>query len=255
MPYPLAAARGGHTRNPAAGNGLLNNLVAYWGLDEAGGANNALDKHTNGLTLTQQTSPGSATGLVYAGARTLVGGEDWGFERFDRVAGSDFSGADVDFSFAAWVYVTTLRSWTHYICQSGDDEHGYFLQQNGSQQFRFCVGTGTAQVVVTASNYGTIQTNTWIFIVCWHDAANDQIGIQVDNGTANTAAHSAGVAAGDIDLFVVGSRPNGWYSPTCRIGPVCAWRSTGGGGGVLSAAQKTALYNSGNGLAYASFTT
>lgn len=26
----------------AAGNGLLNNLIAYWALDEAAGANNAL---------------------------------------------------------------------------------------------------------------------------------------------------------------------------------------------------------------------
>jgi hypothetical protein len=43
-----------------------------------------------------------------------------------------------------------------------------------------------------------------------------------------------------------------WFSG--RIGPVAMWKSAPGGGGVLTAAQRTALWNGGAGLAYADFT-
>ncbi len=35
-----------------------------------------------------------------------------------------------------------------------------------------------------------------------------------------------------------------------RIGPTMFWKSAAGGGGVLTAAQRTALYNGGAGLRY-----
>lgn len=52
----------------ATGNGLLNNLLAFWQFDEASG--NALDASGNGQTLTVSGGPGSGTGVV-AGSRTF----------------------------------------------------------------------------------------------------------------------------------------------------------------------------------------
>lgn len=53
--------------SPVTGNGLLNNLLAFWEFDEASG--NALDSSGNGHTLTATGTPGSGTGVV-AGSRT-----------------------------------------------------------------------------------------------------------------------------------------------------------------------------------------
>ena len=86
-----------------AGNGLLTNLAAYWGLDEAGGANNALDKHTNALTLTQVASPGSASGIVYARARAFDGINNY----FYRASETLLQSGDIDFAIAAWVFLTS----------------------------------------------------------------------------------------------------------------------------------------------------
>ena len=43
-------------------NGLLNNLVAYWALDEAAGANDALDKHSNALNVDADAFTGQRSG-------------------------------------------------------------------------------------------------------------------------------------------------------------------------------------------------
>ena len=84
-------------RRAATGNGLLTNLVGYWGLDEAAGANNALDKHSNALTLTQTGSPGSAAGKVYAGSRTFDGSG----QQFSRASATSLQMGDLDFAIAA----------------------------------------------------------------------------------------------------------------------------------------------------------
>lgn len=54
---------------------------------------------------------------------------------------------------------------------------------------------------------------------------------------------------------MVGARSNYVESWIGRVGPTMFWKSAAGGGGVLTAAQRTALYNGGAGLAYANFTT
>ncbi len=65
-------------------------------LNEAAGANNALDLHTNGLTLTQTSSPGSDTGKVYSTARTF----DGAFDYFTRNSETLLQTGDVDFTIA-----------------------------------------------------------------------------------------------------------------------------------------------------------
>lgn len=248
----------------AANNGLLNNLVAYWPLNEAAGANDALDLHTNALTATQVSSPGSDTGQVYAGARTLDGSADY----FTR-AGDDalLSMGDVDMTLAVWLYLdskTPSEAWAISKYRFSDNNREYFLGWlKSSDRFRWIVsGNGASVTSISSDTFGAPATGTWYLVTCWHDSVANTINISVNNGTADSAAHTTGIHDG-ISRFSIGTIYNlsgpptgasflGWNG---RIGPVAMWKSAAGGGGVLTAAQRTALYNGGAGLAYAAFTT
>jgi hypothetical protein len=247
---PVAARGHIYKPPPAAGNGLLNNLIGYWGLDEAAGANNALDKHSNALTLTHAASPGSSTGKVYAGARTLNGST----QSFSRTSETLLQSGDVDYTLAAWVYLSAVNinhaivsKYVPYI----DEEFILYYNYNDwapAPYFTWIFGGG----VVRATSFGAASANTWYLVVAWHDSVANQLGISV-NGTENTASYSAGVTVTGA-AFRVGLE-NTIYPFSGRIGPVSLWKSAGGGGGVLNSTKRTTLYNAGAGLAYASFTT
>lgn len=243
------AARGRVYKPGTVSNGLLNNLIAYWALDEASGANNALDKHSNGLTLTQANSPGSATGKVYSGARTLNGSN----QSFSRTSETLLQTGDVDVTFAAWVYLSSV-SINHAIINKYvpyvNEEFVLYYNYNDwypAPYFTWIFGSG----VVRATDFGAASANTWYLVIAWHDAANNQLGISV-NGTETTTSYSSGVTATSA-AFQLGLE-NTVYPLSGRIGPVAMWKSTAGGGGVLTSTKRTALYNAGAGLAYANFT-
>jgi hypothetical protein len=253
MPYPVAAVRG-HIYKPAsvASNGLLNSLVSYWGLDEAAGANNALDKHSGARTLTQNASPGSAAGKVYSGARTFNGSTQY----FSRASETSLQAGDNDLTWAAWVYLTSNTT-NQFIISKWNSQTEYLLYYNYNDwegpYWTMIIRHATDVLPVRANTAGAASTGTWYLVMCWHDATANQIGISVNNGTADTVAHTTGLVT-STEAFCIGGGASGYYS-TARIGPVMMWKSTAGNGGILSAAKKTALYNAGAGLAYASFTT
>lgn len=258
---PIAAVRGRAVVPRVAGNGLLNNLIGYWGLDEAGGANDALDKHNGARTLTQTGSPGSAAGKVYAGARTFDGASDY----FSRAHETALQVGDNDVTWAAWVYLDTVSANQSIIGRwySGGSSREYLVFYNYNDSgpgncFTIAVnptGSGTTERAF-ATNHGAASTGTWYLVIAWHDAINNQIAISVNDGTPNTQSYSSGVYAGTSDLGV-GVRLTGSVVVLLagRLGPIAMWKSTAGNGGVLTSDQRTALYNSGAGLPYASFTT
>lgn len=246
---PVALKR----RRAAAGNGLLNNLVAYWPLSEAGGANNAIDLHTNALHLTQNSSPGSDTGKVYAGARTFNGSTRY----FSRASEAALSLGNVDYTIAAWVFLSVKIS--GFIACKGNALDGadwdYAISYlDSADRMRLSIGNGTGLSSVLAENYGAPDVNTWMLIIAQHDAASKAIYISVDNGTLNSASYM-GIHDTTTKIFAIGAlsdySDNRWNG---RIGPVAMWKSAPGGGGVLTAAQRAALWNGGAGLAYAEFT-
>ncbi len=238
----------------APGNGLLNNLVAYWGLDEAGGANNGLDKHSNGLTLTQNGLPGSSTGLVYAGARTFNGSSQY----FARSSETLITLGPTDHTVAAWLYLSS-KSATIFALGKANASDGAdwdydinYLQTTDRMRWR--IGDG-ALVAVSANNFGAVPTGQWLLVIGWHDTTAKKIYISVNNGTADEASYT-GTRDTTTKQLSIGAlsdlASNRWNG---RIGPVMMWKSTAGNGGVLTAAQRTALYAAGSGLAYSAFTS
>ena len=237
----------------AAGNGLLNALIAYWPGNEANG--NALDLHTNALHLNDIATVTSNPGLVYATARQYTAAN---LEYHTRV-GDDapLSAGDLDFTLAAWCYLDSkipaaVQSIASKFGPSG--QRGYVLYyRQTSDSFEFQVSNnGTATTTRTAATLGSPALAAWYLTICWHDSTGDTINIQVNDGAVDSTAYALGVfdntAPFQIGAYNVSSVWSG------RIGPTMFWKSAAGGGGVLTAAQRTALYNAGAGLPYASFT-
>ena len=228
---------------------LETSLRAYWKLEEVSGTRDDAFSTNN---LTDNNTVTQAVGKVGSAAQLTATNQEW----LSVADNPDLSGGDVDFSIACWAYLDskgTLRG----LVVKGDWNNGigweYLLEYNSnSDRFKFSVRntSDTATASVQADSLGSPSLATWYFIVAWHDSTANTINIQVNNGTVDSTAHSGGVNDSNKD-FVLGS-----YMPTGggfvwdgRIDEVGFWKK------VLSAQEKTDLYNGGSGQTFISVTT
>jgi|GEM_PF-1875776 len=228
--------------NPDTGGTLTDDLVAYWKLDEASGTR--IDV-VGANDLTDNNTVGQATGIVNDAAQFVAANSEY----LDIADNADLSMGDISFSLALWVYFDTkpisaspIGKWNQV-----DDQREYRLRYigGGTDRLQFEVSStgGGGLSSVNADNFGSPSTGEWIFVVCWHDATGDAIGIQVNNGTANTAAHTGGVFDG-TSRFALGANVSGgspinpWDG---RIDETGVWKR------VLNTQEKTDLYNGGAG--------
>lgn len=236
----------------AVGNGLLNALIAYWPGNEAAG--NALDLHANALHLTDTNTVTSAAGLVYPTARQYTAASA---ERHTRPADDAFlSTGDVDFTIAAWANFDSFGAMRAIVAKrNAPPQWEYWLHYNASLnllELRVS-SAGNNQFFIQAASAGAPSIATWYLVIGWHNSVADTINIQVNNGAVDSKAHAVGVLD-STSPFVIGRDAAAVTLMDGRIGPTMFWKSAAGGGGVLSAAQRTALYAGGAGLPYAGFT-
>jgi hypothetical protein len=227
---------------------LADNLIAYWPLDEASG--DALDAHGS-LDLTETGGTiGTATGKV-GDARDFEADDT---EFFARADGTDLSTGDIDFTFAAWVQLESKPSSATLISKGTVSDGEYYLMYRGggTDRFEFSAygGAGFASgSTARADNLGSPSSATWYFVVAWHDSVNNQIGIAVNAGTADTASHSAGVLDGSGAFFLGAGYPHhpatGGEPWDGLIDEVGFWKR------VLTGSERTELYNAGAGRDYA----
>lgn len=154
------------------------------------------------------------------------------------------STGDIDFTLCAWVRLDDQAAARTVLGKYENLQKEYVIDVVASR-FRFIVSNdGSADVVLNADTLGAPSNATWYFVVAWHDSVANTINIQVNNGTADSAAHTTGVRDGTA-AFAIGSLTlNGSNYMNGRIQCVGLAKS------VLSAAQRTALYNNGVALAY-----
>jgi hypothetical protein len=218
---------------------LTDSLISYWKLDEASG--DRADSH-GANTLTDNNTVGSTTGKINSAADFASASSEY----LSHVDNSDLSTGDIDFTIAAWVYLADLS--TFRIIVSKDDEASgsreYFLEFNGST-FAFNLFKATdSQITATWSS--TPSATTWYYVVGWHDAAANEMYIQVNNGTPDGIATGGSLQASGNAQFMIGAReysgfPSYWNG---RIDEVGFWKR------VLTSGERTDLYNSGSGFAY-----
>lgn len=216
---------------------LSDNLISYWAMEEASG--NALDSHgSNDLTETSGTI-GTTTG-VQGNAREFVAADSEYFEITDN---ADLSVGDIAFTLAFWVNFTSSPSATQVLGKHDANNCEYQVRD---LSFRVSSGTGFANFTTVGSGV-TISTGVWYFVRCWHDPTSNVIGIQVNNNSAQTAAHSAGSYDSGAP-FQIGGWPAYGVYVSAKIDEVGFWKR------LLTSDEHTELYNSGAGRDYAYIT-
>ena len=221
---------------------ILDNLEAHWKLNEASGTR--VDSHGSN-DLTDINTVLQAAGKIGNAAQF----QDSNSERLFVADNASLSMGDIDFSFAAWVYLDSKPAEQMYVFSKGlvSANAEYQLYWNdAADRFTFRVSDDTTSQGENADNLGAPSTATWYFIMCWHDATANTINIKVNDGTVDSAAYSLG-SYDSIRPFTIGARSDGsshnrfWDG---RIDSLSVWKR------VLTAQEQTDLYNGGAGLDY-----
>jgi hypothetical protein len=220
--------------NPDIGD----NLMAYWKMDETSGTR--YDSHAVNH-LTDNNTVGYGTGKINNAANFVYANVEY----FTIADNADLSTGDIDFTISMWVNLANITS-THYLMSRLEtSRYEYRLSYQVTQhQFRWIVyhnGGSTPYALIDAANFGTPITNTWAFIVAWHDAVSDQIGISVNNGVANTAS-SIGIVISNTAATTYIGHPG--LPMAGMIDEVGFWKRK------LTDAEITCLYGGGSPPAY-----
>jgi hypothetical protein len=97
---------------------------------------------------------------------------------------------------------------------------------------------------VFSDNFGGLSTGAWYFVVFALNTSTNLLKISVNNGTPNTAASTGVISAGSAPLEIGAVNGGGYVNGL--IDQVGIWKRDL----FLTPSDLTALYNSGNGLAY-----
>lgn len=197
------------------------------------------------------TQPPDDPGLTNYAAQFTAANSEY----FSLARNTDVSPGDIDFTVGIWVYLDSTppsgyRFFGIWEYSSGNNREWTF-SVSSSLGVAFTVdgagsgGAGGQQTTVSGGS--SLTTGTWYFIVAYHDATNNEIGIKINNGSWSTASHTYGVYQGsgnfgmgaqDIDttpaFFMDGRFDRAWIAHS-----------------KVSDANLTTIYNGGNSIPYA----
>lgn len=229
----LLTVLGGRSASP-----LLTNLISYWELNETSGTR--YDAHgTNHLT--DNNTVGYAAGVV-GNAASFVGANNE-YLKVDNNASLETG--DIDFTVGGWIRLSSKAANAGMISKfsygTREDYVAYYSVT--TDRLRFMVGNGTtSHQSLSADQLGSPSLDTWYFLVGWHDATANTINIQVNDGAVDSASTTITLGASDLYL-TFGNYGSGYL--TGYLDTVALWKR------VLTADERTWLYNSGAGRSYA----
>jgi hypothetical protein len=218
-------------------------LMAHWTMNEAGGSR--YDSH-GANTLSDIGGTTYSYGGKIDNAATFYRSSNQYLYSADNAA---LSFADEPFTIAGWVkfYNPLTTNYVLFAKSTSTAASGieYVVDYDyTSGYFRFRVSNGSTLTSVSASWAGAIATDTWYYIVAWHDPVANTISIQVNNGSIDSQAHSVGCQNG-TGLFTVGTGYGSTaYCANAFIDSLSVWRR------VLTADERTTLYSNGAGSDY-----
>jgi hypothetical protein len=216
---------------------LLDGLVSFWDLDElsgvrydAFGPNHLTDNNTVGYTAGKVNN---AANFVAANLEYL---------EITDAAQQGLKFGDSDFTIACWVKLATVSAYRFFITKSTDPSaYEYALDHTGSA-YRFYCKNATTLTPVTG--FGA-ATGAWAFVVGWHNSVANNVNLQVNNATPVSASHTGGCQAtsAPVRLGAYGSSSGANFMDGA-IDEIAVWNR------VLTADEKTELYNGGAGICW-----
>ena len=234
---------GSNLRRPFLSNNssLFDRLISFWRLDEASGASRVDDFGSNNLTnnntVTQVAGRvGNASGFVVASSQSL-----------SVASNASLQTGDIDFTLTGWIYLTSISVAGTAVSRyngSGAANFEYQIVFADTNRMIFQVsdtGDDNDRTTVTANTFGALSIDTWYFVAVWHDSTANTINISVNNGNADSTAHTGGVFVG-TNTFRMGGNGAGTNYLGGRLDAWGFWKR------LLTAAELTALYASGNGI-------
>lgn len=219
------------------GHDLLRDMVEFWPLSEQLG--DRLGVH-GGLTLTDTNTVTGADGVGSLASQFTQANA----ESLNRASETALQGGNSDWCFAFWALWSTTGSPTDggraISKRSAPTSNDYDIFRFAGDIYLLVHNSGGSGLQVPAA----FSSDTWHFVVAWHDAAADTINIKVDaNATVTqaTAGLAPNEAAGGFRIGELAEASAPWNGAMQRVG---YWKR------VLTADELAFLYNSGRGRDY-----
>jgi len=159
---------------------------------------------------------------------------------------------------AGWVYIDAKNVAQNYIIASKDDDSSfagseYLMGYVGSYDrfiFQVETGVGANTRVDTAKTFGSPSIGTWNYVVGWYSSTTNRCYIQINNGAVDSVS-AAGTLHATSTPFTIGAN----RTLTGGAGGLGSWMNgklsqIGFWQRVLTTAERTSLFNNGNGLLY-----
>jgi hypothetical protein len=200
---------------------LLNNLMAYWKLDEPSGAR--ADSHgTNHLA--EITPMSSATGKLGPAARFVSGASNYLAHPHNldlAVSGNS------PFTFSSWIWLDAKDDFKGFVlkrltAQAETTEYQLYYSV-AYDRIRFGISDGSNIAHADANALGSPQVSTWYHVVFWYDPTAQTINIQINNGPVNSSFWPFGTQTTPGD-FTLGRTIPGYYYLDGRIDGLGFWK-------------------------------
>lgn len=219
----------------------LANLISWWCLEEvAGWRYSAVSPSLylvdqNGVTYSSSGIQGNAADLDDTDTDYLIMSSDTAL----------LSMGDIDMTIGCWVKFESFNISNSLMSKWTSSDKEYHLSAIGvTPAFYFTVrDTGdSTDTSVQASSFGTPTTATWYFVIGWHDATNNVLGIEVNGVSDTNSPYTGGIRDGtahfSLGSFDAGNLVDG------LLDEAFVYKK------VLTAGQRSWLYNGGNGRAF-----
>lgn len=237
--YMATVLSGGGVAAPST---LLDDLVAYWTLNEASDGSGAVARvdSVGGLSLADVNTTASASGKISNGAQFVAANTEYLYINDNATLSV---GLGLDFTVAAWFKPTTNPSGQAIAGKYGSGTNEYLLNVQ-NQDAVFTGSNGGAPV--SAHTIGGVVAGSWYWLLGEYDATAELLKISINNGTPATATLANGIQNG-TSPFAIGAFGVGVYLSYYVNGivdEVGVWKR------LLTTAEKASLYNGGAGLSY-----
>lgn len=223
---------------------LLDGMVEYFSLDLAGSG--LVGLHA-GIELTN-TGCTAGTGLVYPSACDITDTGDY-YLSSDHVTLKNISN-NADFEIAVWIYYRTLYATKppyRAVMSNSSFRRGFELKGADNSQTALVIGKlETNYFLITHAS--PTPASAWKLCHFQFDATNGRLGASVNGGALSYTAGETGTSQAATNEMKIG-----WNAASDHmdglIGPIAIFSR------MLSADERTWLYNSGAGRTYAAIAT